>query len=143
MRPLLGSAARLLRRAVTTLVANRVRALGANRAYRETGVKLMADFGRRTITDTGHRVRTYPDEQVRDSILWKAQVDTGPVERHLRSWTCSPATWSPDTSTLPDQPTRRPTTPGSIWSTTPTTPGPERLTRIRPARRPLITRGHR
>lgn len=65
----------LRRRAVTTLVANRVRALGANRADRETGVKLMADFGRRTITDTGHRVRTYPDEQVRDSILWKAQVE--------------------------------------------------------------------
>ena len=36
--------------------------------------------GHWTINDTGHTVRTYPNAQVRISILWKARVDTGPVE---------------------------------------------------------------
>lgn len=39
--------------------------------------------GQWTITDNGDSVRTYPDEQVRVSVLWKAQVDTGPVEPPL------------------------------------------------------------
>ena len=39
--------------------------------------------GRWTITDSGRTVQTYPDEQVRISILWKAQVDTGPVGEPL------------------------------------------------------------
>ena len=40
-------------------------------------------IGHWTITDSGHTVRTYPEEQVRYSILWKGQVDTGPVEPPL------------------------------------------------------------
>ena len=41
------------------------------------------DSGHWTISDSGHAVRNYTDVQVRISILWKAQVETGPVEPPL------------------------------------------------------------
>ena len=41
--------------------------------------------GEWTITESGQTVRTYRENQVRISILWKAQVNIGPVEPPLTS----------------------------------------------------------